>query len=208
MIKIAIWDRHPVTRAGLRGLISEHSDLQFASEASSEAAALTISVDQTLDVLLLDCASHEGLESLSAIHRAAPALSLLIFTGFPAQHGAIPALREGARGYLNKTAHPREIIEAIRTVSQGRRFFSQEVTQLLALRLGRGCENSPHEKLSERESQVFYQLARGHTAGNTAATLALSVKTVSTYRTRLLEKLGLSSNSDLTYYALNNRLMQ
>lgn len=210
MIKIALWDRHPVTRAGLRQLISEQVDLRLACEASTEAEALTMVETRDIDVLLLDFGGlgQQGVDSLSSIRRAAPALSLLVFTAFSVQHGAIPSLREGARGYLNKSCGPGEIVEAIRAVALGQRFYSGEVTGLLARQLNRNCERAPHEQLSERELQIFYQLARGQTTSTIAKALALSVKTVSTYRTCLLEKMGLSSNSDLTYYAFNNRLIQ
>lgn len=210
MVKVAIWERHPVTRAGLRQVISEHVDLRLVCEASSEAAALAMSDREEIDVLLLDFLQQDqlGIEALSSIRRARPALNLLVFTAFPALHGAIPSLREGVRGYLNKSCPSSEIVEAIRTIARGQRYFSREVTEVLARQLNRDGESPLHDQLSERELQVFYQLAKGQTAATVAAAMAVSVKTVSTYRTRLLQKLGLSSNSDLTYYAFNNRLIK
>ena len=116
-------------------------------------------------------------------------------------------IRQGASGYLNKECEPSEIVEAIRTVALGRRYVTPVVAELLAQQLHRKDDAPVHEQLSEREFQVFLKLARGETAGDIAKALSLSVKTVSTYRTRLMEKMGLASNSDLTYYALKNRLI-
>ena len=198
-----------MTRAGLRQLISEHVDLRVACEADSEPAALAMLERNEIDVLLLDLlqSGHPGVDALSSIRRAAPRLSVLVFTSHPAQHSAVPVFRAGARGYLNKSCDSHEIVEAIRTISLGNRFFSGEATEMLARQLNRHGERAPHEYLSERELQVFYELAKGQTAVSIATSLALSAKTVSTYRTRLLQKLSLSSNSDLTYYAVNNRLI-
>ena len=116
-------------------------------------------------------------------------------------------IRQGASGYLNKECDPAEIVEAVRTIALGKRYITRTVADLLAQQLGRKDDVPVHEQLSEREFQVFLKLARGETAGDVAKSLSLSVKMVSTYRTRLMEKMGLASNSDLTYYALQNRLI-
>jgi DNA-binding NarL/FixJ family response regulator len=116
-------------------------------------------------------------------------------------------IRQGASGYLNKECEPMEIVNAIRTIALGRRYISPAVAELLAQQLNRKEGGAPHEQLSEREFQVFLKLAKGETAGDIARALSLSVKTVSTYRTRLMEKMSLASNSDLTYYALKNKLI-
>ena len=131
----------------------------------------------------------------------------MILSGYPEEHYAINLIRQGASGYLNKECDPIEIVEAIRTISLGRRYLTPTVAELLAQQLNRKEDVPPHEQLSEREFQVFLKLARGETAGNIADQLSLSVKTVSTYRTRLMEKMGLTANSDLTYYALKNGLI-
>jgi two-component system invasion response regulator UvrY len=117
-------------------------------------------------------------------------------------------LRQGAAGYLNKDCEPEEICTAIRTVALGRKYITPAVAELLARNLGPDADRLPHEKLSERELQVFVRLAQGETIGAIAESLSLSVKTVSTFRSRVMEKLGLQSNSDLTYYALKNGLIQ
>jgi two-component system invasion response regulator UvrY len=209
MINVALWDRHPVTRAGLRQLIYEHVDLRVACEADAEPQALDMLVNHEIDILLLDLPQsvHPGIDALSSIRRAAPGLRVLVFTSYSVQHGAVASFRAGARGYLNKSCESHEIVEAIRTIALGNRFFSGEVTDVLARQLNQDSERATHELLSGRELQVFYELAKGQTASSIATTLALSVKTVSTYRTRTLEKLSLSSNSDLTHYAVNHRLI-
>ncbi|HXD04836.1 MAG TPA: response regulator transcription factor, partial [Burkholderiaceae bacterium] len=119
-----------------------------------------------------------------------------------------PLLRQGAAGYLNKECDPMEIVSAVRTLARGRRYITPAVAELLAAHLGAGADKPVHEQLSEREFQVFLRLAQGETIGAIAQSLSLSVKTVSTYRTRVMEKMQLSSNSDLTYYALKNGLIR
>ena len=148
-----------------------------------------------------------GLPALAMIRATAPDVGILILSGYPEEHYAMNLIRQGASGYLNKECDPAEIVEAVRTIALGKRYITRTVADLLAQQLGRKDDVPLHEQLSEREFQVFLKLARGETAGDVAKSLSLSVKTVSTYRTRLMEKMGLASNSDLTYYALKNRLI-
>jgi len=151
---------------------------------------------------------QSGVDALAAIKARFPDLAVLILSGFPEAHYATNLLRLGASGYLNKECDPDEIVLAIRTVALGRRYITPQVAELLADGMLSGSgDRPPHEALSERELQVFLRLAQGETVGHIAEALFLSVKTVSTYRTRLMEKLNLSTNSDLTYYAINNRLI-
>ena len=150
---------------------------------------------------------QSGLDALAMIRAKAPDLAILILSGFPEEHYAMNLIRQGASGYLNKECDPAEIVRAIRTVAQGRRYITPSVAELLAEQLNRKDSGPLHEQLSEREFQVFLRLAQGDTVGQIAEALSLSVKTVSTYRTRLMEKLALQSNSDLTYYALKNGLI-
>jgi two-component system, NarL family, invasion response regulator UvrY len=133
---------------------------------------------------------------------------VLILSGFPEAHYATTLLRQGASGYLNKECDPEEIVTAIRTVFRGRKYITPAVAELLADGLGGNPDALPHESLSEREFQVFLRLAKGETIGHIADGMSLSVKTVSTYRSRVMEKMKLASNSDLTYYALKNGLIQ
>ena len=209
MIRVAIVDDHAIVRAGLRQFFSEQVDLRVTGEAANGREAVDLVRRGEVDVMVMDLSmpEHGGVDALAAIRARAPDLPVLILSGFPETHYATTLLRQGASGYLNKECEPETIVEANRTIAQGRRYVTPAVADLLAQQLHRKEDAPVHEQLSEREFQVFLKLARGETAGDIAQALSLSVKTVSTYRTRLLEKMGLSSNSDLTYYALKNRLI-
>jgi DNA-binding NarL/FixJ family response regulator len=209
MIRVAIVDDHAIVRAGLRQFLSEQIDLRVTAEAADGRAALDLVREGGIDVLVMDLAmpGQGGVDALAAIRARAPELPILILSGFPETHYATVLLRQGASGYLNKECDPQEIVDAIRTVHQGRKYVSRAVAELLAEGLV-SAERPPHELLSERELQVFLRLAKGETLGQVAQGMSLSVKTVSTYRSRLLEKMRLASNSELTYYALKNGLIQ
>ena len=209
MIKIGIVGDHAIVRSGLRQFLSEHVDLRVEGEAANGREAIDLVRNKELDVLLMDVSmpGQSGLDALAMLRAKAPDMGILILSGYPEEHYAIHLIRQGASGYLNKECEPSEIVEAIRTVALGRRYLTPTVAELLAQQLHRTDDAPAHERLSEREFQVFLKLARGETAGDIAKALSLSVKTVSTYRTRLMEKMGLSSNSDLTNYALKNRLI-
>ena len=213
MIRIGIVDDHAIVRTGLRQFLSDHVDLRVTGEAASGREALELLRAGDLDVMLMDLSlpDQSGVETLAAVKARAPELPVLILSGFPESHYATTLLRQGASGYLNKECEPEEIAQAIRTVARGRRYISPAVAELLAEGLGASAGEPPalaHEQLSERELQVFLRLARGETVGHVAEGMCLSVKTVSTYRSRVLEKMRLGSNSDLTYYALKNGLIQ
>jgi two-component system, NarL family, invasion response regulator UvrY len=210
MIRIGIVDDHAIVRTGLRQFLSEHVDLRVTGEAANGRDALELARGGEVDVLLMDISmpDQSGIDALAAIKARFPALPVLILSGFPEAHYATTLLRQGAAGYINKEADPDEILNAIRTVVRGRRYITPAVAELLADGVAGGNDKPPHEALSDRELQVFLRLARGETVGAMAEGMFLSVKTVSTYRTRVLEKLKLQSNSDLTYYALKNGLIE
>jgi two-component system invasion response regulator UvrY len=210
MIKVGIVDDHAIVRSGLRQFLSEHVDLKVTGEANNGREALELVRGGEVDVLLMDISmpDHSGVDALQAIKARFPDLPVLILSGFPEAQYATTLLRYGASGYLNKDCAPDDIVTAIRTVARGRRYISPAVAELLADNAAGDVERPPHELLSERELQVFLRLAKGETIGNMAESMFLSIKTVSTYRTRVLEKLKLTSNSDLTYYALKNGLIQ
>ncbi len=211
LIRIGIVDDHAIVRSGLRHLLAEHVDLRVTGEAANGQQALELARSGEVDVLLMDISmpDQSGVDALAAIKARFPDLPVLILSAYPEAHYATPLLRQGASGYLNKECDPDQIAEAVRTVARGRRYISPAVAELLAAGLaGGGGEKAPHEELSERELQVFLRLAQGETVGAVADALCLSVKTVSTYRSRVLEKLHLQSNSDLTYYAMKNGLIQ
>jgi two-component system invasion response regulator UvrY len=210
MIRIAIVDDHAIVRAGLRQFLTEQVDMTVAAEASNGREAMDIVRKELADIVLMDLSmpDQSGVDALAAIKARQPDLPVLILSGYPEEHYATTLLRQGASGYLNKECDPEEIVKAIRTLALGKRYITAGVAELLADTLNPGAQKLPHELLSERELQVFLHLARGETIGHLAETLSLSVKTVSTYRTRVLEKMKLASNSELTYYALKNGLIQ
>ena len=210
MIRIGIVDDHAIVRTGLKQFFSDQVDLRVTGEAANGREALNLVRSGEVDVLLMDLSMPDqgGVDALAAIKARAPELPVLILSGFPETHYATTLLKQGAAGYLNKECDPEEIVKAIRTVFRGRKYITAGVAERLAETLGGDADKLPHELLSEREFQVFLRLAKGETIGHMAESMSLSVKTVSTYRTRVMEKMNLSSNSDLTYYALKNGLIQ
>ena len=210
MIRIAIVDDHAVIRAGLREFFADQTDFAVVAEAANAREALDIVRKAEVDVIVLDISmpGQSGIDALVAIKARAPDLPVLILSGFPEAHYATTMLRQGASGYLNKDCDPDELIRAIRTVHRGRKYVSAAVAEQLADGLNDAGGQLLHEQLSQRELQVFLHLAKGQTIGQIADTLSLSIKTVSTFRTRIMEKMKLVSNSDLTYYALKNGLIQ
>ncbi len=210
MIRVVIVDDHAIVRAGLRQFFSDQVDLRVTGEASTGREALDLVRKGDVDVVVMDLSmpDQSGVDALAAIKAREPNLAVLILSGYPEAHYATTLLRQGASGYLNKECDPEEIVTAIRTVYRGRKYITPAVGELLADGLGRQLDKPLHEQLSEREFQVFLRLAKGETISHMADSMALSVKTVSTYRTRVMEKMKLSSNSDLTYYAMKNGLIQ
>ena len=210
MIRIAIVDDHAIVRAGLRQFFADQPDFAVVAEAANGREALDIVRAGEIDVMVLDISMPEqnGVDTLAAIKLRAAELPVLILSGFPEAHYATTLLRQGASGYLNKDCEPEEIVKAIRTVFRGRKYISAGLSERLAEGLVAGGDKPLHEQLSERELQVFLRLAQGQTIGHLADNLSLSVKTVSTYRSRVMDKMGLETNSDLTYYALKNGLIQ
>jgi len=210
MIRVGIVDDHAVVLAGLKQFLGEQVDLRVTGEAADGAGALQLARGGEIDVLVMDLAmpDQSGVDALAAIKARFPDLPVLILSGYPETHYATTLLKQGASGYLNKECDPMEIVEAIRTVARGRRHITPAVAEMLADQVSGDGDRPLHEALSERELQVFLHLAQGQTVGQLADSMCLSVKTVSTYRTRVLEKLKLKTNSDLTYYALKNGLIQ
>jgi len=209
MIRVGIVDDHAIVRTGLRRFMSEQVDLRVTGEASNGREALELARGGEVDVMLLDISmpDQSGVDALAAIKARFPELKVLILSGFPVAHYATTLMRHGASGYVNKETDPEEIARAIRTVALGRRYITPALAEILAEGIV-GGEKPPHEALSERELQVFLRLAQGETVGHIAESMFLSVKTVSTYRTRVMEKLSLQTNSELTHYALRNGLIQ
>jgi len=207
--RVFIADDHALFREGVKALLADETDLVVAGEAGTARETLQRVRDEPWDILLLDISLPDGsgVDLLRQIRPHKPELPILILSMFPEEQFAVNLLRAGANGYVTKDAVPQEVIQAIRTLLQGRKYISPGVAQILAEDI-RGDMRPPHEQLSEREFQVFCKLATGRSVGDIAGDLFLSNKTVSTYRTRVLEKMNAKSNADLTYYAIKNGLIQ
>lgn len=208
-VRVGIADDHPITRSALRAYLDEQEGIQVVAEASSGREAIDLVRTQAVDVLLLDLdmPGQSGIDALTMIKAKAEHVAVLVLSGYPEHQYAVPLIRNGASGYLNKACEPGEITVAIRRVAQGQRYITTVVAELLASQVVTPTPGGLHEQLSARELQVFLKLAQGCSAGEVAAELSLSAKTVSTYRARLMRKLDARSNSDLTYYALKHRLL-
>jgi two-component system, NarL family, invasion response regulator UvrY len=210
MIKILIADDHAVVRAGLRQFIAGHGDLTVAAEAANGEEVMEHVRNQKLDVIVLDISmpGRSGIDILTSLHQAHSEIPVLILSGFAEEQYAINLMRAGASGYVNKEAAATQLVTAIRTVVQGKKYISPALAQLLADGLSTKDSDQPmHGTLSRREFQIFCKLAQGNAVTQIAQELFLSVKTVSTYRTRILAKMNMKSNSDLTYYAIKNQLI-
>lgn len=209
MKKILLVDDHSIVRQGLKNLIELESDLEVAGEAASGVDALNLIRKNSYDVVVLDISMPDknGVDTLHDIKHIAPELPVLILSGYAEQQYALNLMRSGCKGYLSKDADSDEIIKAIRTIAHGKRYISAELAELMSNELSHPSEKQLHETLSEREFQVFFKLAGGLSPTDIAAELNISIKTVSTYRTRILEKMSLKSNADLTYYAIKNALL-
>lgn len=207
--RILIADDHALFRAGVRSLLEAQTDWDVAGEAATGDEALRRMRNEHWDAVLLDISlpDRTGIDILRQIRPHKPTLPILILSMYPEQQYAVNLLRAGASGYLTKDAVPEQVIVAVRTLLAGRKYISNEVAQLLAGDVD-GDGRPLHSSLSEREFQIFCKLASGKSVGDIAEELHLSNKTVSTYRTRVLEKMNLASNADLTYYAIKNGLIQ
>ena len=209
MLRIAIVDDHQIVRAGFREMLADEIDFEFGFEAATGDEALAGLRESAIDVLLLDLSlpGQSGVDVLCAARQRHEKLRILILSGFPEDRYALSMIRNGADGYLCKDCTREELVSAIRTVAQGRRYLSPRTAELLAQELTGESAGAPHEKLSNRELQVFLRLARGESVSDIGTALHLSVKTVSTYRSRLLEKLGVASNAELATYAMRHGLI-
>jgi DNA-binding NarL/FixJ family response regulator len=210
MIRVAICDDHQIVRAGFKPIFSDVTDIEVVAEAANGREALEIVRKKSCDVMLLDIRmpDHSGIDTLRTIRQGQPEFPILILSSYPEQQYAVNLLKMGANGYLNKGCQAEEVIKAIRTVATGRRYVGAAVGEILAQGFDRNAAVAIHAELSDREFQVFLRLAKGELVSDIAVKLFLSVKTISTYRTRVMEKMGLQSNSDLTYYAMKNNLLE
>jgi DNA-binding NarL/FixJ family response regulator len=209
MLRVAIVDDHAIVRAGFREMLADELGFAVAFEAASGEEALARVLEIGCDVLLLDLAlpGQSGVDVLRTLRQRHPDVHVLVLTGYPEERYALTMIRHGAEGYLCKECGRDELLQAVRTVAQGRRYLSPHMAELLADEVAGGGPAAAHLQLSERELQVFLRLASGQSVSEIGELLHLSVKTVSTYRTRLLDKLGLASNAELATYALRHGLL-
>jgi DNA-binding NarL/FixJ family response regulator len=210
MIRILIADDHAIVRAGIRQFIAGHDDLSVVGEAANGAEVIDYIRKGDPDVVVLDISmpGHSGVDTLRSLKRLRPELPVLILSAFAENLYAVNLLRAGAAGYVSKEAAATQLVAAIRMVAKGRKYVSPAVAQLLADGLSIKDQDQPvHSKLSQREFQIFCKLAKGQGVSKIAEELFLSVKTVSTYRGRILDKTGMKTNADLTYYAIKNQLI-
>lgn len=208
MKRILIVDDHAVVRFGLRQFLADTEDLRIEAEADTGAAALELLASDDWDLVLLDMALPDlnGLEVLKRIKRLRPHVPVLIFSMYSEADFAVSALDTGASGYLNKDSPPHQILTAIRTVVGGARYLSPTLAEKLLSGVSSLGQKAPHETLSRREAEVMLQLSKGVSLTRIGESLCVSVKTVSTYRSRVLEKLGVNSNAELTRYVLEHKL--
>jgi two-component system, NarL family, invasion response regulator UvrY len=208
--RVAVVDDHQLVRIGLKQIIEAQSDFAWVGEAKNGREALTLLRGTPCDVLLLDLSLPDmsGLDVLRQIKAHHESVATLVLSAYPENQYGLNVLRAGASGFLSKTADDSELCRAIRAAMRGGRYVSPELAEMLVSGL-QGAPGEPrHSVLSEREFQIFCKLAEGKSVSEIAAKLFLSVKTVSTYRTRILEKMAMKTNADITYYAIKNELLQ
>ena len=209
MIRILIADDHAIVRAGLKQFIAGEKDMVVSGEAADGMETLACVRNAECDVVLLDISmpGKNGIDTLRQLKRSRPDLPVLILSAYSEQQFAVSLLRAGASGYISKESASEQLVTAIRTVIGGGKYVSPSVAQVLVSDLSSETDKPLHGTLSKREFQIFYRLASGESVSRIAEELFLSVKTVSTYRARILEKMQMSSNADLTYYAVNNNII-
>jgi len=209
MIKVLVVDDHPIVRQGLKQVISEESDMAVLGEAQNSQEVFELIREQDWDVVVLDITmpGRGGLDVLRDIKHEWPKLPVLMLSVHPEDQYAVRTLKAGASGYLTKESAPEELVRAIRKILRGGKYVSSTLAEKLAFHLESETERPLHESLSDREYEVMLMIASGKTISTIAEEISLSVKTVSTYRARILEKMQMKGNADLTYYVIKNRLL-
>jgi DNA-binding NarL/FixJ family response regulator len=209
MIRVVVADDHAIVREGLKQLLAAAGDLDIVGDAADGYAVVKAVRELEFDVLLLDMSmpGKSGIELIKQVKAEKPKLRILVLTMHEEHQYAIRAIRAGASGYLTKESASRQLIEALRKVASGGAFISSEVAEQLALGAMPGASHAPHEALSDREFQIFRLIASGKSISDIGAQLNLSVKTVSTHKANILQKMNMAGTADLIRYALTHRLI-
>jgi DNA-binding NarL/FixJ family response regulator len=209
MIKVILCDDHALIRRGIRDTLSDAHDIEVVGEAADYGELRALMRGKTCDVLVLDInlPGRSGLDVLHVLKDEASPVKVLVVSMYPEDQYAIRSLRAGAFGYVNKGSDPQVMVQAVRTVAQGRKYVTPEIAQMLVESLTAPSTENPHDKLSDRELQTLQLIASGKRLSDIAEELKLSPKTVSVYRARVLEKLALQNNAELTVYAIRNGLV-
>lgn len=209
VIKVLIADDHAIVREGLKQILADTKDIVVSGHAENGNEAIRLSRESTSNVLLLDISmpDRSGIEVLKQVKKETPKIAVLMLSMHREDQYAIRSLKAGASGYLNKQSAPAELVNAIRQVASGRKYISAALAQELANQISDDHEIPLHETLSDREYQTLTMIASGKTVSDIAAELVLSVKTISMYRSRLLQKMKLRHNAELTHYAIKNHLV-
>ncbi len=209
MIKVVVVDDHAVVREGLKRIISENPGMAVTGEAGDGNEAIRVIQSEPCDVVLLDITMPDksGLDVLKQLHAESPRLPVLVLSMHSEDQYAIRVLRAGAAGYLTKESAPAKLVQAIRKVVRGGKYVTSTLAEKLVVGLDSDPSKAPHQILSDREYQVLCLIASGKTVSQIAEELALSVKTISTYRVRMLEKLNMKNNAELTRYAIKDGLV-
>ncbi len=207
-IRIIVADDHPVLRAGIVSVLNASGDLRVVAEASNGGEVLKAIRDHAFDVLMLDVSmpGKSGLDLVRQIRKDHPRLPILIVSSHPEDQYGVRAIKAGASGYVTKQTAPEELVSAVRTIANGRRYITPAMAEMLADQVGRPDDAAPHVSLSDRELQTMKMIAAGHSLTEIAEVLCISVKTVSVYRSRLLEKMRMKSNVELTRYVVEHGL--
>jgi two-component system invasion response regulator UvrY len=209
MIRVLIVDDHTIFRSGLKRLFSDENDISVVDEASNSTDALDKIRKHELDLVLMDVsmAGRSGLEALESLRIEFPQLPVLILSMYSEEQYAVVAMKAGANGYLSKDAEPAELIGAIRKIAAGGRYLTNRGTELMLMQFSGKDDRPSHQKLSTREFEIMRMIANGISLTEIGERLNISVKTVSTYRTRILEKIGVKSNAELAKFALRNEIV-
>lgn len=209
MIRVVLVDDHTVVRRGIRQILSDSDNIEVVGEASNAGEMMQILRTLACDVLLLDISmpGKNGIDALKSVKKEWPKLQVLMLSMYPEDQFALRSLRAGAAGYLTKHSPPEKVIEAVKRLASGKKYITPETAESLADVLDVNQDQAPHELLSDREFQTMRFIASGKTLSEVAEMLCISPKTVSVYRARLLEKMKLKNNSELTHYAIKAGLI-